>query len=57
MEKHQLTIRYKGRGKIDRALDAALRDFLETLGYECWASGYDLESGERDLSFDLIEKD
>lgn len=40
-------------GEIDRALDDRIIEALGGAGFRWWASGYNLETDERDLAFDL----
>ena len=48
----ELKIIYKKSNRIDESLDQKLETALAPLGFKRWASGYDLTTGERDLSFD-----
>ena len=38
-------------GPLNYKLDTALIEIIESFGYEFWASGTDLTTGERDLAF------
>ena len=41
---------YKG---LDKKLDSLLEKALEKCGYSLWATGFDVETEERDLAFEL----
>ena len=49
-----LRIYYDG-GEINRELDDTLIALLVEVGLTCWASGFDLISGERELAFERKE--
>ena len=36
-------------------LDAEIRDALSKIGFKCWASGIEIDTGIRDLAFDTEE--
>jgi hypothetical protein len=55
LAKRGLTIRYDG--PVNRRMEKAVTDLLLLLGYEWWASGYNLVDGVRDLSYDEIGND
>ena len=42
-------------GGLNVELDKALEDLLRQFNLKRWASGMDLETGERDLAFDSIK--
>lgn len=37
---------------IDTNFDNELRDFLESFGLHMWASGFDFQTGYRDIAFE-----
>ena len=41
--------------EVEKEFDDAIEEFLETLGFKRWASGYNLEDQERDLAFDKVD--
>jgi len=43
-------------GGLDEDLDTYLENALSQLGYSRWASGYEIESGVRDLAFDKKDR-
>lgn len=47
---------YSGENGIDIDFDNFIEQILKGLGYECWASGFDLETEKRDIAFDLKNK-
>lgn len=46
-----LTVKYTLRERINPVLDEELIKLLGRLGFVCWASGGNHETGERDLAF------
>jgi len=57
MKNNELKIIYKVEERLDRKLDDALEDCLKKLGWRRWASGYELETKERDLAFEKMPND
>ena len=45
----KLTIKYDG---FCREMEDELRDLLKRHGWHWWASGHNMETGERDLAFE-----
>jgi len=41
--------------EINEELDEAIKDAMTGIGYEMWASGYDLVSDVRDLAFEPMK--
>lgn len=54
MQDGKLRICYGGELKPE--VDAWLRACLKMLGYECWASGYNLKTRERALLFETVQR-
>jgi len=52
---NRLQVTYDGQPSLD--FDDVLRDAFRSLGYDNWASGYNLEKGQRDLIFDLLDEE
>lgn len=50
--KEELQVRYTVEDGIDSDFDSALIGLAKQHGWHFWASGTDLETGERDLAFD-----
>ena len=50
LKENELKVFY--HGKLNEKLDEDIGDLLKTHGYQCWASGFDLEDCIRDLAFD-----
>ena len=48
-----IKVTYRHKNKIDEKLDNKITKALAKVGFEWYAQGYDLGSGERDLCFDL----
>ncbi len=46
--------RLQGEGKF-LSFEKELKQLFEENGYKCWASGFDLCDGVRDLCFDKVE--
>ena len=49
----KVSVVYTYDAPIDENLDAHIRWQADLLGYKEWASGVDLESHRRDISFDV----
>ena len=52
IETGELRVYYKANEKIDRDMDETIEMSLKSFGYIRWASGYNFETGVRDLAFE-----
>lgn len=50
--KGKLRIEYKILERVDNDLDRRIENFAEGLGFRWWASGFDFETGYRDICFE-----
>lgn len=50
----KVTCKFFYEGEPVEWIDENLRKLMETYGWEWYAQGYNLESGERDIVFDRI---